>query len=72
MTYDVGKCSDEHGSTEERALCRICAKKMLEDFDISQEETSFPLLQTKCGSSETSIFSMEFTLGMGRYEILTV
>ncbi len=28
-------------------------RKMLEDFDISQEETGFPLLETKLGSSET-------------------
>ncbi len=35
---------------------------MSEDFDTSQEETGFHLLETKLGSHETSIFSPELTL----------
>ncbi len=31
---------------------RICKEKS-EDFDFSQEETGFPLLETKLGSHET-------------------
>ncbi len=37
-------------------------RKISQNFDISQVETVFPLMEAKLGSRETSIFSLEFTL----------